>query len=43
MPHWSWAKWYKGAGHSGEEIGLGMTGREGQTHAAGGFNDARRA
>ena len=39
-PRLSWAEWSKGAGQACEEFGLGMTGCEGQTDAAGGFDHA---
>ena len=39
MPHPSGAERGERARQAGEEFGLGMTGREGQTDAAGGFYD----
>ena len=40
MPRLSGAERGERAGQTGEEFGLGMTGREGQVHAASGFDDA---
>ena len=39
-PRWSWTEGGQRAGQAGEELGFGMTGREGQTHAAGGLDHA---
>lgn len=42
MPRRLRAERGEGAGQAGEQIGLGMTGGEGQSHAASRFDDARR-